>query len=316
MRYLGVFFLSFFSFLLHAQEKYSKQFGLVTDNDLYISFSKDRYYTSGIFLKYSYLKKNNNQNLSKKIFKWSLNHKIYTPINPTVKSKGAHDRPFAGYLYGEFEVNNVYKKNAIFKFSGQFGLIGEYSYAEELQSIIHSVYNFSEIVGWQYQIANAVGINVKADYIKNLHTSSKNKFDFNWVNTAKLGTVFTDISTGFYSRIGFKELQKMSNSIGFNTNLNDETTSFFNEAESFIYFSPKLRYALYDATLQGSFLNTSSPITKELIPLVFDFELGFRYIKKRFSFGYAIHFYSNKSEGLRTTESNRYGKISLDYLFK
>jgi hypothetical protein len=76
-----------------------------------------------------------------------------------------------------------------------------------------------------------------------------------------------------------------------------------------------LRFAHYDATLQGSFLNKSSPVTKELNPFVFDFEVGFRYIKKRLNLGYSINYYSNKSKGLRTTEINKYGTITLGYLF-
>ena len=53
-------------------------------------------------------------------------------------------------------------------------------------------------------------------------------------------------------------------------------TNSFREIESFIYLKPMLRYALYDATIQGSFLNKKSLVTKELIPLVFELELGIK----------------------------------------
>lgn len=315
MKYWGSFILIFFSFLASSQEKFSRELRLITDNDLYVSISKDRYYTSGIFMEYSYLKKNNNPNLDKKIIDWSINHEIYTPINPTVESKGDHDRPFAGYLYLGFGLKNIYKNEAILSFSTQFGVIGENSYAEDLQRFIHDIYGFADILGWRYQIENALALNFQLDYTTNLYISNNNNFDFGWVNTAKAGTVLTNFSSGFYSRFGFKTLQKITNSIAFLTNLNDSTTNFSNQSESFIYLKPSLRLSLYDATLQGSFLNTNSPITKELNLFVFDVELGFKYVKNRFNFGYSINYYSNKSKGLRTTEINRYGTITLGYLF-
>lgn len=315
MKYWAGLFIFLSSFLIYSQEKFAKKISLVTDNDLYVSISKDRYYTSGIFLEYTYLLKNNNLKLSKKSIEWSINHEIYTPINPTVASKGQHDRPFAGYLYGSFAFRNIYKKEAILGFKTDIGVIGEKSFAEELQRFIHEIYRFREIVGWQYQIENALALNFNLDYTKSLYRSTNKKFDFGWINTVKLGTVLTNISSGFYSRFGFKTLQKITNSIAFNTNLNDATTNVVNKAESFFYIKPTLRLALYDATLQGSFLTNGSPITKELNPLVFDAELGFKYIKNRFSFGYSVNYYSNKSKGLRTTEINRYGTITLGYLF-
>jgi hypothetical protein len=315
MKYWGSFFFVFLSFLANSQEKFSKEFRLITDNDLYVSISNDRYYTSGIFIEYSFLQKNNNPKLDKKIIDLSINHEIYTPINPTVPSRGQHDRPFAGLLYANLGVRNIYKENVIFGYSIQLGTIGEKSYAEELQQFIHRIYNFEEIVGWRYQIENALALNFRIDYITNLYTSENKKFDFGWMNTAKAGTILTNISSGFYGRFGFKTLQRLSNTLGFKTNLNDKTSEFFNESESFIYLKPMLRFAHYDATLQGSFLNKSSLVTKELNPFVFDFEVGFRYIKKRVNLGYSINYYSNKSKGLRTTEINKYGTITLGYLF-
>lgn len=315
MKHWVSFFLFFLAFFANAQDKFSKEFRFITDNDLYVSINKDRYYTSGIFLEYSFLKKHNNPKLSKKIIDLSLNQKIYTPINPTLVSKGNHDRPFAGYLYGKFGVKNAYKNKSILGFSVEMGTLGKKSYAKELQKFIHSFYNFAEITGWDYQIRDAFAINFNLNYSTNLYTSKNKMFDFGWISNANAGTMFTDISSGFYTRFGIKELQKIINSSGFNSNLNNASTNLFNKTESFFFLKPSLRWAFYDATLQGSFLNTTSPITKVLNPFVLDVEIGFRYVKKSFNFGYSIHWYSNKSKGLKTDEINRYGTIFLGYLF-
>ncbi len=77
-----------------------------------------------------------------------------------------------------------------------------------------------------------------------------------------------------------------------------------------------LRYALYDATIQGSFLNKNSPVTKELVPIVFNLEAGIRFTLNRFNFGYSYIYNTNKSKDLRYNRGNKYGSIALNYLLK
>jgi len=47
-----LFFLSFLLISLAAfsQQSFSKEFSLLTDNDLFTSTSRDRYYSNGLFL--------------------------------------------------------------------------------------------------------------------------------------------------------------------------------------------------------------------------------------------------------------------------
>lgn len=312
--FLSCCFLFSVNFL--AQQKFSKEISLVTDNDLYTSADRDRYYTSGVFLTYRYLAENKNLNLEKRIFEWQIVHKMYTPNKPIVQVISEHDRPFAGYLYGSFGIHRVYKTNTIFNTSLQIGVVGPSAKSDELQNGLHSLYGFREVTGWKYQIKDAFGLNFGAEYIKFLGKDSSNTLDASWVNSVNLGTVFSDVSTGLKLRLSFIPLQEITNSIAFNTNLNDENTKQKSQIESFFYFKPTLRYALYDATLQGSFLNTSSEVTKELIPFVFDMELGFKFTANRFNFGYVFNYNTSKSEGLRYTYGNKYGSIIINYLLR
>ena len=94
-------------------------------------------------------------------------------------------------------------------------------------------------LGGNIKLQMLLAINLNIDYIKSL--TNDNTLDINWVNNFKLGTVYTDLSTGFYGRIGFKPLQKIINSIAFNGNLNNNKTNFNNEIESFIYIKPMLQ---------------------------------------------------------------------------
>lgn len=315
MKYLLAFCFIFFTVCFFAQEKFSKKISFITDNDLYVSKVKDRYYTNGMFLNYSYLSKIKKDNLEKKIFKWQIGHEMFTPHKSVVQSISEHDRPFAGHLFGSFGIQRVYKSNAIVNTTIQLGVIGSNAYGEELQDFIHDIYGFTEAVGWKYQIKNAISLNFNADYTRFLAKDNSNFYDISWTNSIKIGTVYTNIASGFYARLGLKPLAKFVNSLAFNTNLNDENTSFKREVESFFYLKPTIKYALYDATLQGSFLNTSSPVTKELIPFVFKLEAGFKFTANRYIFGYTFNYNTNQSKDLRHTNGNAYGTIVVHYLF-
>ncbi|MCT4698205.1 lipid A deacylase LpxR family protein [Tenacibaculum haliotis] len=309
-----VFFLLILcSVTLFSQRKYANEFSFLNDNDLYISPSQDRYYTNGMFLTYRYLSNNTPENIEKKIFEVQLGHHMYTPFKATVNQHMNHDRPFAGYLFGSFGINRFYKNQTILKTAIQIGTLGTSAMSKELQDFIHTIYGYKKAIGWKYQIANAFAINLNADYIKNI---ANNEFlDINWLNNAKIGTIYTDISTGFYGRIGLKPLQKIINSIAFNANLNTKNTNFNNEIESFIYIKPMLSYIAYDATIEGSFLNKNSPITFDIEPFKFTTEIGIRFTTNRFNFGYAVNYHTKKLKSIRVPKGNFYGTIQLNYQF-
>ena len=82
-------------------------------------------------------------------------------------------------------------------------------------------------------------------------------------------------------------------SVAFHSNLNKGT---YGSIESFVFIKPTLTFANYDATIQGSFLNTNSPVTYEIKPVYFSLELGYRYYKRRFLYGYTYHF-QTKNKG-------------------
>ena len=128
MKHLFSFFFIFSSFIIFSQEKFSKEVSFITDNDLYVSTQRDRYYTNGMFLNYRYLTKNKNSKLEKKIFEFTVGHEMYTPHKAGVKSINEHDRPFAAYFYGSFGINRIYKKNRIFNTSVQLVVIVSKAY--------------------------------------------------------------------------------------------------------------------------------------------------------------------------------------------
>lgn len=302
--------------IILAQEKFSKEISFINDNDLYVSFTRDRYYTNGMFLSFRHTTKPKSESVEKRIFEWQIGHEMFTPNNPVAPTINEQDRPFAGHFYAGFGINRAYKKERLLNTSLTLGVIGPSALGEEFQGIIHDLFGFNEAQGWEFQIREALSANLNVDYVHHLTTSTNKTFDLSWVSSARLGTVYTDISTGAYVRLGTLPLAKIINSIAFNTSLNDENTSFSRQVESFFFFEPTIRYAFYDATLEGSFLNDTSPVTKELVPLVFNLRIGFQFTANRFNFGYVFNYNTSKSEDLRFTYGNKYGSLVFSYLIR
>jgi len=299
---------------LFSQQKLSKEVSFVNDNDLYSSKEKDQYYSNGMFATFRYLSSSENK-FVKKIYEFQIGHEIYTPFKSTVLSPSQHDRPFAAHLFGSFGVSRVYESDKIFKTQLLLGIVGEDAMGRELQEFIHDIYNFRAPIGWRYQIRNMLSLNFNATYIKSLGTSKNQITDINFLAKANVGTVFNEISSGFKGRIGFKPLQPIQNSIGFNTNLNNENTSYVREIESFLYYQVELGLLAYDATIQGSLFNDKSPITFTPNTFRFDAEVGYRFTSNRWNFGYALHFMSNESNQVRNNRGHFYGRIFIGYGF-
>ncbi len=313
MRVLSFLFIISFYFTGMSQSGFSKEISLLTDNDLYTSTYRDRYYTNGLFVTFRTVEKLKNKKFAKKIHSFQVGHMMFTPIKATLTLASTHDRPFAGYFYTEYGQNVFFNSQNVFMAKLQIGVIGPSAKGQGIQNFMHKIYNYPEAKGWQYQIQNAFALNVNATFIKHFKNISNSHFDLNSYNELKAGTIFTSVSTGLFSRIGLKKLQKTSNTAAFNSNLNHKATQGF--SESFIYLKPMVNYVLYDATVQGSFLNTTSPVTFDIMPINFSLELGYKYYYNRFLYGYTFHFHTKKLKSERATKSNTYGGIYLGYHF-
>ena len=315
MKYHFPLLLLFLTTVSFSQEKFSKEFSMVTDNDLYISREKDRYYSNGLFLSYSYVPNKFNET-HKKIITFTLGHQIYTPFKSTVVNKNSHDRPFAGFLYGQLGISKTLKNNSTLKNSFFIGVVGESAFGQELQEAIHEIYNFKKPDGWKYQIRNTFALNFEGEYLKSVGINKSSILDGNFLSKLRIGTIFTDASLGFIGRIGFKKLQPINNSIAFNTNLNHKLNSLKRELESFLYYEASATYVVYDATIQGSLFNNLNPITFMPKKIIFDLEVGYKFTANRFHFGYAYHFHTNKLNNLRFDKGNDYGKLFFSYLIR
>lgn len=302
------------NFLCNGQSNsaYKKEIGIISDNDLYTSTYYDRYYTNGTFIYYRFATKTKN-NLAKKIKEFSLGQKMYTPSPSLSFDPNLQDHPYAGYSFVKFKILDFFKNQSAIKYSIELGVIGPNSKAQEFQEFIHQVYGFENATGWEYQIKNALGLNFELSYLKPLLKNKPKFFDLTSESSIVAGTIITEINTSILGRVNLfkKTLQPFSNSVLFESNLsNDKTT----HKELFLFLKPKIGYAIYNASIQGSFLNKKSPVTFGIKPLIVEFETGIFYVSNRWTFKYSANFYKKKHREMSSQYQN-YGSIALAYRF-
>lgn len=303
-----VFFLCF-NFQMWCQNKES-EIGLKTDNDLYTSSRYDMYYTNGLELFFRFVTKNDNIKISKEITEVKLGQYIYTPRYIDSPNKSLVDRPYAGYLFGEFGKSFFYKSQSVLKTDFQLGYVGPNAFGKEVQTSLHKLVGYKEVLGWENQIQNSIAIQTHVLYSKKMFASSTSQLiDFHWRSEANIGTVFTGASTGFVSRIAINKLVPVSDS-----NLYDAAAGS-SESEFYFYIAPSINYQLYDATIQGSLFNNRSPITFSLVPYRFNGEAGFKYRKNNVNLS-CVFVYRGKELYSKTISGYFYGSVGVSYLLK
>lgn len=300
----------FFSSSILAQIR-TKEIGLLTDNDSYTSFKNDKYYTNGLTLFYRYLGKNTNNNIAKKTNKIFLGQYIYTPRFTNKTAINKNDRPFAGYLFTGFEKSFFYKNYNVLQVGFQIGSVGPRAYGQEVQNTIHETFSLKKPYGWENQIHNAVAIQSNFIFsVKLFPKTEQNTIDFNWKSEVNMGTVFSRISTGLVTRIGFKKLVPVWNSNMYGASVG---TIKGTNNEFYFYLAPNIRYQLYDATIQGGLFSDTSPVTFTPMPFCFNAKAGLVYQKNNFNLSYSFVYNSKEVKNSPST-SYYYGSIGFSFL--
>ena len=171
--------------------------GLSVDNDLY--FGIDRYYSSGIFLKYGALKKQSKDSINYPLYSskhWTLGQEINTPSLRLTEDIDRIDYPYSGWLYIGYE--QEYFKHLDFGYGWgiQLGTTGaEASFAKFMQNTYHIYILNLPPLSWAYSIPQSFHVNFETA----LYWGKQLKGSVRWVqeNRIQLGTFRTAFQTRF-----------------------------------------------------------------------------------------------------------------------
>jgi len=295
-------------------QNYKNEFGFKSDNDAYLFYGQDRYYTNGLFINFRHAsdQRKLGPNLEKVIWEFTAGQKMYNPITGSLPNPNRHDRPFAGYLFAGSSVNLFTKKESILKFGLELGTVGPDALGEDAQELLHKIVGFYEIRGWEYQIKNELAANLTAQYTKLLTRSKSNKVDLAVEGYANIGTTFSGAGAGILFRAG--RINQLFNSAYTNSAIsNNSMTAKLVKRELFFYAKPQINFVAYDATVKGSMFNNDSPVTFDTKPIVFAQQLGFNYSSPRFTIDYSVLFKSKEVKS--TAKAHQYGTIAMYYRF-
>jgi lipid A 3-O-deacylase len=314
MRQLKLLFFLLFGtpFLGLSQTIDRQQVGVELDNDLYTSLKNDRYYTNGITLFYAYLNQKQSSILLKKITEFRIGQYIYTPRTRLANAIKDNDRPFAGYLFGEANQTFFMNNHTVYHGVVQIGFVGPNSFAEEIQNGLHDAFSLRHVQGWQNQIKNTLALQTQFRFSQKLFPNATTAhFDIHFQGQAILGTVQTALNSGFFARIGLKNLQPIVSSNFYNQGVLGAPKT----EELYFFIHPSLQYQAYDATVQGSLFGTQSPVELGLIRWRWHTALGIKYRYNHFNCHYTF-FYRSKEVNHPVNTGYYYGSIGLTYSFR
>ncbi len=313
---LLVAILSFTGICAMAQApSFKNEFGFRSDNDSYLAYGQDRYYTNGLFIYFrratdqSKLKKK----LNKIIWEAEAGQKMYNAQSGNVPDITYVDRPFAGYLYAGGSVNFLFNSENSLKISVQAGTIGPAAKGKEAQELLHSVVGFYEIKGWEWQVNNEAAFNSTANYKHFLFRNKAGKLDLGLESYVNIGNTYSGLGAGLMLRTGSLNQLFHSASTESVVSNNSESTDL-TEREFFFYAKPILHYIAYDATIEGGlFSNNKGPVVFDVKPLVFSQQAGVIYSKNRWTADFSLIFKSREVNSI--AKAHQYGSAALYYRF-
>lgn len=312
MRFKLIILLCFAITNVWAQS-HSSEIGLQSDNDAFLTQGSDRYYTNGFFLHYRHaLKTSDSSPLQNKVLGFELGQKIFNAQAGRIPEARYIDRPIAGYLYAGTNLNLLYKNESNLKIGAQLGVIGPTSLAKETQTFIHNTFGLYPIDGWQYQIKNAVQLNLSAEYNKLLARESW--IDLSLTSYANVGTGFTGAGAGPLIRIG--NFNQLFNSFSTQSTAIANTVTPLHKHELFFYYKPQFNLVVYDATIQGGLFNSSATypeIIGKIKPAIFSQEFGLAYAGDRWILNAAA--YTRIKETTLMLAPHQWGSITILYRF-
>ena len=313
----------------------AKTFSLFFENDAF--FGTDKEYTNGIrfsmllndnpykdstfqkFIKNTVRKAGmaNNEN-TKFAYSISIGQNIYTPENTESIELVKNDRPYAGVTYLAAGIITQTKRTMnTLEFS--LGIIGEHSYAEDVQKSVHETFDWDKPKGWGNQLKDEPLIQMF--YAKRWKASKGiyNGFGFDIIPeiSAGAGNVLTYVQAGVSFRAGFNipndfGTPRIRPATDTNFPLDKNDPRLFPRYKRFgvyLFCTANSEYVLRNLFLDGSSFRDSHSVDK--YPVTGATTIGGGLIIHRFNIIYGYVFKSKEYK--EQSERSSYGTISISY---
>jgi len=137
-------------------------------------------------------------------FTFAFANQLYTPTDVLETALIPTDRPYASWSYLETTMHKA-SKSQLRSLSLQVGMVGPSSYGEEMQDIVHKFIDSSEVNGWDNQLTNELGVNLKYTQKWRYQTQSSSSLESSIIPFAsgELGNIAINATAGVTTRIGW-----------------------------------------------------------------------------------------------------------------
>lgn len=314
-RLYRLFFLLFFASLFlpaFGQNHHRYEIGFQNDNDVFLLFGQDRYYTNGIdfFYKEAMVFSANSEKLANKTWSFHIGQKIYNAHSGSIDTIERVDRPITGYLYASGEITWFFKNEDVLSFGSEVALIGPQAFGEEVQAGYHNLFSFYPVTGWEYQLSNAIGLDIRSSYSRYIFRSSSKKWDGFLNANLSLGLNNTRVSVGPSFRYG--RFNRMFESAEMGGRINTKKNKTKNEC--YVFYRPQINWVVYNSTIQGGMLiEDKGPVTYGVKPFVLSQVIGVQWNSDRIGLNFNYTFMTREVKS--NAVAHQYGSLRFSYYF-
>jgi len=131
-------------------------FRIREENDIFAPDNKDHYYTQGLQLDYVDDAGKKGDDVVRYLY--GLRNVFYTPTDITIPEPQPNDRPWAGLMALSCTIWDRSGTEFV-RSEWLAGVVGEWSYSEEIQTKFHKLIGSRKPEGWSNQIPNEVVVN-------------------------------------------------------------------------------------------------------------------------------------------------------------
>jgi hypothetical protein len=244
----------------------------------------------------------------------SLGQNIYTPEDTKATQLLTDDRPYAGWLYMGFGVVANQGTERYDKLELEIGVVGPYSFAEDVQTFWHSMLGLQVPQGWDNQLDNEPGAVLYYEQTRRL-----GKQNIGWGLDADvlpffggaLGNVFTYAEAGVTLRLG-SDLEDDFGPPRIRPSL--PGSGYYRPEKGFnwyVFAGLEGRAVLYNIFLDGNTFADSHSVDRK--PFVGDLQAGLVVHWNRFRITYTQIFRTKEFDG--QDRGDLFGSVSLSYHF-
>ena len=287
-----IFFLIFNCFYLVAQNYFS----IKVDNDLF--FGTDRYYTSGIFLKFGNRLSIDSLKLNKKITTkhFTLGQKINTPSLRYTKDLKKIDYPYNGWLFIKYKKKTFYSNYKGYSIGFQIGTTGDdESLSKPMQNLYHKYILDLPSLPWTSHQPQSFHFNFITEYYNGL------KFNDNINLLSQSEFYLGSYESYFGTRLGFQFGRINHHAFYNNSFLNpDKSISF--------YLGNKIEYGFHRYAFSGSLFDNNSLFKYDYLRMIHKIEIGLLYNINNWQFTAIVN---SKNKDFKIQRYNRHTYLTL-----